>query len=75
MFALAPARCYNAPRFGAWRSLVARFNGVEEVVGSNPAAPTKVYVTPRFGSRRFLYKLRLRIVSYPIVWGSMRVGR
>jgi hypothetical protein len=26
--------------FGAWRSLVARFNGVEEVVGSNPAAPT-----------------------------------
>lgn len=25
---------------GAWRSLVARFNGVEEVVGSNPAAPT-----------------------------------
>ncbi len=25
---------------GAWRSLVARFNGVEEVVGSSPAAPT-----------------------------------
>ena len=27
------------PHSGAWRSLVARFNGVEEVVGSNPAAP------------------------------------
>ncbi len=25
---------------GAWRSPVARFNGVEEVVGSNPIAPT-----------------------------------
>ena len=24
---------------GAWRSLVARFLGEEEVVGSNPAAP------------------------------------
>jgi hypothetical protein len=33
--------CYNAPSVGAWRSLVARFNGVEEVVGSNPAAPTR----------------------------------
>ena len=30
---------------GAWRSLVARFNGVEEVVGSNPAAPTKRHVS------------------------------
>ena len=26
---------------GLWRSLVARFLGVEEVVGSNPASPTK----------------------------------
>ena len=26
---------------GAWRSPVARFNGVEEVAGSNPVAPTK----------------------------------
>ena len=29
---------------GAWRSLVARFNGVEEAVGSNPAAPTSILV-------------------------------
>jgi hypothetical protein len=38
--ALRISFCYNAAAFGAWRSLVARFNGVEEVVGSNPAAPT-----------------------------------
>lgn len=25
---------------GAWRSLVARLHGAQEVVGSNPAAPT-----------------------------------
>lgn len=31
---------YNVPLFGAWRSLAARFVRVEEVVGSNPAAPT-----------------------------------
>ena len=33
--------CYNALPIGAWRSLVARFNGVEEVVSSNLAAPTR----------------------------------
>ena len=34
--------CYNPSYLvGAWRSLVARFNGVEEVVSSNLAAPTK----------------------------------
>jgi hypothetical protein len=47
------AQCYNAQQLGAWRSLVARFNGVEEVVGSNPAAPTDGEMTPRFSSRRF----------------------
>ena len=42
------AFCYNAHYLvGAWRSLVARFNGVEEVVSSNLAAPTK--------KRRFSY--------------------
>ena len=40
MFARPLLKCYNAPSVGAWRSLVACFNGVEEVVGSNPAAPT-----------------------------------
>src|SRR5690554_275119 len=29
------------PIFGAWRSLVARCNGVAKVAGSNPVAPTK----------------------------------
>lgn len=51
------ARCYNAHQLGAWRSLVARFNGVEEVVGSNPAAPTRGEMTPRLSSRRFLRDL------------------
>ncbi len=27
---------------GAWRSLVARFAGGEEVAGSNPVAPTRI---------------------------------
>jgi hypothetical protein len=31
-------RC-NSVKNGAWRSLVARYFGVVEVVGSNPAAP------------------------------------
>jgi hypothetical protein len=29
----------NSVKNGAWRSLVARYFGVVEVVGSNPAAP------------------------------------
>ena len=33
---------YTRIYLGAWRSLVARFVRVEEVVGSNPAAPTKI---------------------------------
>ena len=54
MFACDFLQCYNAPAFGAWRSLVARFNGVEEVVGSNPAAPTNVEEeTPCIFARRF----------------------
>jgi hypothetical protein len=56
-FALDFAQCYNAQQHGAWRSLVARFNGVEEVVGSNPAAPTGGEMTPRYYSRRFLLEL------------------
>ncbi len=34
--------CYNhfAVENGLWRSLVARYLGVVEVVGSNPASPT-----------------------------------
>ncbi len=28
---------------GTWRSLVARLLGVQEVVGSNPAVPTKYF--------------------------------
>ena len=40
--ALPPGRVagYAWPRFGAWRSLVARLFWVQEVVGSSPAAPT-----------------------------------
>lgn len=38
---------------GAWRSLVARFNGVEEVVGSSPAAPT--LKTLRHPAQRLLF--------------------
>jgi hypothetical protein len=30
--------------FGLWRSLVARLLGVQEVVGSNPASPTKYLI-------------------------------
>ncbi len=41
MFASPGRECYTNEPVGAWRSLVARFNGVEEVVGSNPAAPTR----------------------------------
>ena len=33
----------NWVMFGLWRSLVARLLGVQEVVGSNPASPTKVF--------------------------------
>ena len=29
---------------GAWRSLVAHLNGVQEVAGSNPVAPTTGFV-------------------------------
>jgi hypothetical protein len=32
----------NSVKNGAWRSLVARYFGVVEVVGSNPAAPIDV---------------------------------
>ncbi len=52
-FAFDLALCYNAQQNGAWRSLVARFNGVEEVVGSNPAAPTNGKLKPRLWSRLF----------------------
>ena len=38
--ALTPHFQYTRIYIGAWRSLVARFVRVEEVVGSNPAAPT-----------------------------------
>ena len=31
---------YNNLVIGVWRRLVARFLGVEEVVGSNPVTPT-----------------------------------
>jgi hypothetical protein len=31
---------YTCYYYGAWRSLVARLHGVQEVVGSSPAAPT-----------------------------------
>ncbi len=36
---------------GAWRRLVAHLNGVQEVAGSNPVAPTipKSYLTPIAG--------------------------
>ncbi len=37
-----PLGVSRAARFGVWRSLVARFVRVEEVVGSNPATPTKI---------------------------------
>ena len=60
MFAQHTAQCYNEALVGAWRSLVARFNGVEEVVGSNPAAPTNVKKqTPCVAARRFLLDKRL----------------
>ncbi len=39
---------------GAWRSLVARFNGVEEVVGSSPAAPTYRQDAASFTGAAFL---------------------
>ena len=38
---LAPLRLPDGGRTGVWRSLVARFVRDEEVVGSNPATPTK----------------------------------
>ena len=60
MFAMPSAKCYNAPSVGAWRSLVARFNGVEEVVGSNPAAPTSMEKeTPCIYMRRFPFLMEL----------------
>ena len=31
----------RSPRVGLWRSLGARFHGMEEVVGSNPTRSTK----------------------------------
>ena len=37
----AEIKCYNILVIGVWRRLVARFLGVEEVVGSNPVTPTK----------------------------------
>ena len=49
----------QCPRNGAWRSLVARFNGVEEVVGSNPAAPTIIRTNAALRTRRFWYWLVL----------------
>lgn len=33
---------YNTWRGGAWRSLVAHLNGVQEAAGSNPVAPTSI---------------------------------
>ena len=53
--------CYNAAAFGAWRSLVARFNGVEEVVGSNPAAPTSKKTPLQLLMRRFCFLMRRTI--------------
>ena len=38
---MAEIKCYNILVIGVWRRLVARFLGVEEVVGSNPVTPTK----------------------------------
>lgn len=37
---------------GAWRSLVARCNGVAKVAGSNPVAPTKIIKNRRFGENQ-----------------------
>ena len=36
------SRAIEAPRVGAWRSLVAHTLGVRVVAGSNPAAPTNL---------------------------------
>src|SRR5258706_891143 len=38
--AIMPKPCDNGHSVGAWRSLVARIVRDDEVVGSNPAAPT-----------------------------------
>ena len=38
---MSERRRYVRRLVGAWRSLVARLSGGQEVVGSNPAAPTK----------------------------------
>ncbi len=39
-FATLPLYGYNFAHSGHGAAWLARFNGVEEVVGSNPAAPT-----------------------------------
>jgi hypothetical protein len=43
-FALATPRAvsYTKLHLGAWRSLVARLHGVQEVMGSSPVAPTRI---------------------------------
>ena len=53
-------KCYNALPVGAWRSLVARFNGVEEVVGSNPAAPTEIRFWRHEDARGVFYVYNIR---------------
>ena len=54
---------YNVPLFGAWRSLAARFVRVEEVVGSNPAAPTNGQTAvSQMGNGRFIYP---KGIEYP----------
>ncbi len=49
---------------GVWRSLVARFVRVEEVVGSNPATPTS--------KGRFRRKTRTRASLRCVLWGRHR---
>ena len=39
--------CAILKKFGPWRSLVARLLGVQEVVSSNLAGPTKLVTSPR----------------------------
>ena len=38
---------------GAWRSLVAHLHGAQEVVGSNPAAPTIFLLSPFTNQNKF----------------------
>lgn len=65
--------------FGAWLSLVERYLGVVEAVGSNPAAPTNLIVcgallllpSEEFGRmRRGIFMFSCEVICVTILIGS-----